>query len=158
MIRRVREPGRFTHLHVHSNFSMLAGTRRVEDLVAAAVACGMDSLALTDTDAMHAVVPFTEACEKLGIRPIYGAELTGEDGPTPLRAVLLARNRKGYSEISKLVTRRRLDEDFDFGEALESVSDNVYVLVSHKLLLTRLRHLRQPSRRSSCGAGARPRP
>lgn len=141
MIRRAREPGRFMHLHVHSNFSMLAGTRRVEDLVTAAAACGMDSLALTDTDAMHAVVPFTEACEKLGIRPIYGVELTGEDGPTFLRAVLLARNSKGYSEISRLVTSRRLDEDFDFGEALADVSDNVYVLVSHRLPLTRLRHL-----------------
>jgi len=52
----------FTHLHVHSNFSMLAGTRKVEAFVAAAYACEMESLALTDTDAMHAVVPFTEAC------------------------------------------------------------------------------------------------
>ncbi len=141
MIRPARDTGSFAHLHVHSNFSMLAGTRRVEDLAAAAVACGMDSLALTDTDAMHAVVPFAEACSKLGIRPIYGAQLTGEDGPTFLRAVLLARNRAGYSEISKLVTRRRLEEDFDFGEALAGVSDNIYVLVSHKLLLTRFRHL-----------------
>ena len=132
---------RFTHLHVHSNFSMLAGTRKVEALVAAAYACEMESLALTDTDAMHAVVPFTEACAKLDIKPIYGAELTGEDGPTFLRAVLLARNRAGYSEISKLVTRRRLDEDFDFGEALAGVSKNIYVLVSNQLLLTRLRHL-----------------
>ena len=48
----------FTHLHVHSNFSMLAGTRPVEDLVAAAARRGMEALALTDTDAMHAVVPF----------------------------------------------------------------------------------------------------
>ncbi len=146
MIRPASSPrtGRahgFTHLHVHSNFSMLAGTRKVDDLAAAAAACGMDALALTDTDAMHAVVPFTEACAKLGVRPIYGAELTGEDGSTFLRAVLLARNRAGYSEISRLVTRRRLDGDFDFGEALAGVSENIYVLVSHELLLTRLRHL-----------------
>ena len=141
VIRCARQQSSFTHLHVHSNFSMLAGTRKVEALVAAAYACEMESLALTDTDAMHAVVPFTEACLKLGMRPIYGAELTGEDGPTPLRAVLLARNRAGYSEISKLVTRRHLDEEFDFGEALANVSENIYVLVSYKLLLTRLRHL-----------------
>jgi error-prone DNA polymerase len=141
VIRPARPPGGFTHLHVHSNFSMLAGTRRVEDLVAAASRCGMESLALTDTDAMHAVVPFTEACTEHGVRPIYGTELTGGDGPTSLRAVLLARSRAGYSEISRLVTRRRLDGDFDFGEALAGVSDDVYVLVSDRLLMTRLRHL-----------------
>ncbi|MDD3643553.1 MAG: DNA polymerase III subunit alpha, partial [Candidatus Krumholzibacteria bacterium] len=134
-------PSGFTHLHVHSNFSILAGTRPVEDLVAAASRCGMESLALTDTDAMHAIVPFTEACAAAGVRPIYGAELAGGDGPTPLRAVLLARTREGYSEISRLVTRRRLDEAFDFGEALAQTSENVYVLVSYPLLLTRLRHL-----------------
>jgi error-prone DNA polymerase len=134
-------PAGFTHLHVHSNFSMLAGTHPVADLVAAAARCGMESLALSDTDAMHAVVPFTEACAARGVRPIYGAELTGEDGPTPLRAVLLARTREGYAEISRLVTRRRLEEEFDFGEALAGLSENVYVLASYPLLLTRLRHL-----------------
>lgn len=137
----IRPPGGFAHLRVHSNFSMLAGTATVEDLTAAAAACGMESLALTDTDAMHAVVPFTKACRESGVRPIYGAELTGEDGPTRLRAVLLARSREGYSEISRLVTARRLEEDFDFGEALAGLSGEVYVLVSEPLVMTRLRHL-----------------
>lgn len=70
----------FVHLRAHSNFSMLAGTRRVEELVWAAAQARMPAIALTDMDGMFAVVPFQRACEEAGIRPIYGVELTGAWG------------------------------------------------------------------------------
>ena len=182
-------PPGFVHLCVHSNFSFLAGTRPVEDLVAAAAACGMQALALTDTDALHAVVPFTTACREAGVRPIYGVQITesrpsgradaaapasrgpGQDGSraaaaapstgrgvggalrssgasqrresaavaSPARAVLLARGSAGYAEICRLVTRRRLDEKFDFVAALGALSDEVYILASDERVLGALR-------------------
>ena len=70
----------FAHLRVHSNFSMLAGTRRVEDLVRAAAGAGMPALALADTDGMCAVVPFARACAEAGVRPVYGVEITERGG------------------------------------------------------------------------------
>ena len=90
----------FVHLRVHSNFSMLAGTRPVEDLVRAAAAAGMPALALTDTDGMYAVVPFERACDEAGIQPIHGVELTGRQSGA---STLLARTREGYGELCRLV-------------------------------------------------------
>jgi error-prone DNA polymerase len=124
----------FVHLRVHSNFSMLAGTRPVEDLARAAATAGMPAIALTDTDGMYAVVPFQRACEEAGIQPIYGVELTGDLG----RVTLLARTREGYSELCRVTTRRRLDADFSLAAALDNLSDNVYALSADERILERL--------------------
>lgn len=152
----------FVNLRVHSNFSMLAGTRPIGDLVRAAARFGMPAMALTDTDSMGAVVPFRRACEETGIQPIYGVEITerrnapGTDRVDrkakncrgyeahpqqcrpAARAVLLARTRDGYGELCRLVTRRHLGEDFSLGRELESVSENVFVLADDERLLRRL--------------------
>ena len=151
----------FVHLHVHSNFSMLAGTRLVEDLVEAAARAGCPAMALTDTNGLYAVVPFQHACEERGVQPIYGVEVTapwesskgegnarhssgagsapaGVPNSTEARAVLLARNRAGYSEISRLVTALHLDERFALGRALRNVSDDLYVICSDERVLEAL--------------------
>ena len=121
----------FVHLHVHSNFSMLAGTRPVEQLAEAAARAGMPALALTDTNGLYAVVPFQKACEEHGIQPLYGTELADETA----RAVLLARNRAGYTEISQLVTSRHLDGDFTLDKALRIISDDLYVITGDERVL-----------------------
>ena len=136
----------FVHLRVHSNFSMLAGTRTVEDLVRAAARAGMPAIALTDTDGMYAVVPFQRACEEAGVQPVYGVELTGpldapgdSRAPGPIgRVTLLARTREGYGELCRLVTRRRLDKDFSLAAALERLSQDVYALAADERVLARL--------------------
>lgn len=119
----------------------------MEELAVAAAGAGMPALALTDTNGLFAVVPFQRACEKAGVRPIYGVELTGSlaerrggggecaDG----RATLLARNRAGYGELCRLVTARRLDQGFSLGRALDRTSDNLYILSGDERVLRRLR-------------------
>ncbi|MBU8921463.1 MAG: DNA polymerase III subunit alpha [Bacteroidales bacterium] len=141
--------GAFIHLNARSCFSMLSGVCGVEELPAMAAAAGMDAIALTDIDNMCTIVPFAAACSEAGVRPIFGVELTDsvsvEDGGFEASAVLLARNGSGYSELCRMVTSRKLDEDFSFGEALKSVSDDVYVLSSDPHMLERLagrEHLR----------------
>ncbi len=86
----------FAHLRVHSCFSMLAGTRRVEDLVRAAAAAGMPAIALADTDGMHAVVPFQRACAEAGVEPLYGVEITERGG---------GRRRRGARHVSRANAR-----------------------------------------------------
>ena len=138
----------FVHLRAHSNFSMLAGTRRVEELVRAAAEAGMPALALTDMDGMFAVVPFQRACEEAGIQPICGVDLTGpwgdgapaahrKAGGRLARATLLARTREGYGELCRFVTRRRLDADFSLEAALERASDNVLILADDERVLSK---------------------
>ncbi len=68
----------FVHLHVHSNFSFLDGGSRVEELVARAAELGQTALALTDHDGLYGIVRFAKACEKRGIKPIFGAEVRVE--------------------------------------------------------------------------------
>ncbi|MFZ2362622.1 MAG: PHP domain-containing protein, partial [Anaerolineae bacterium] len=62
----------FTHLHVHSNFTLLGGTASVETLAQRAAADGMASLALTDDHALYGAVAFRRACHAAGVQPIIG--------------------------------------------------------------------------------------
>ena len=64
----------FTHLHTHTEFSMLDGAARIGDLVTAAVADGQPALGITDHGNMYGVLPFYAACQKAGVTPIIGTE------------------------------------------------------------------------------------
>jgi len=125
----------FVHLNVHSNFSLLAGTRRVEELVAAARLAGMSALALTDTNGLYAAVDYQMACRAADVHPVFGVELR----QAGRRAVLLARDAEGYAEMCRLVTRRHLDHDFGLGEALGGASEHLFVLCADTVLLAGLR-------------------
>ena len=65
----------FTHLHVHSEFSLLDGLAGVDELLSTAKGMGMDSLAITDHGNMFGVIDFYEAAKKKGIKPIIGCEV-----------------------------------------------------------------------------------
>jgi DNA polymerase-3 subunit alpha len=65
----------FTHLHVHTEFSMLDGLSNINKLVKRAHDLGMDSLGITDHGGMYGVVDFYIACQAVGIKPIIGCEL-----------------------------------------------------------------------------------
>src|SRR5210317_1323683 len=64
----------FVHLHVHSEFSLLDGLSRINDLVQRAVELNQPALALTDHGAMYGTMPFYRACKQAGIKPIIGME------------------------------------------------------------------------------------
>ena len=108
----------FTHLHVHTEFSMLDGLSRIESLVARAKELGMDSLALTDHGGMYGVVEFYSACLAAGIKPIIGSELYVAAGSrlerhsndkTPYHLTVLAQNNTGYKNLLQLVTKANLE-------------------------------------------------
>ena len=90
----------FTHLNVHSYFSLTSGVSSPEALVEAAVARGYDTLACTDTNGVYGAVEFQQAAEAAGIRPILGAHLVagGEE------AVALATDERGWGAVCRAVT------------------------------------------------------
>jgi len=107
-------PKDFAHLHVHSEFSLLDGASRVEDIVRAVKRLGMDAVAITDHGNMYAAVKFFVAAKKEGIHPVIGCEAylaprtrfdkaTKEDRQ-PFHITLLAKNTDGYLNLIKLVT------------------------------------------------------
>jgi DNA polymerase-3 subunit alpha len=102
----------FTHLHVHTEFSLLDGACRIEELVNRAKELNMTSLAITDHGAMYGVVEFFKQSKKAGIKPILGFEayvsprkLTDKDSQkdkNQYHLVLLAENQEGFKNIIKL--------------------------------------------------------
>ena len=99
----------FSHLHVHSQFSVLQATSSVQALVDKAVEAGMPAMGLTDSGNMMGAFHFVRAANKAGIKPIVGAELnvcrdhadrSKKDDGYPI--VLLAKNREGYHRLAKL--------------------------------------------------------
>jgi len=105
----------FTHLHVHTEYSLLDGASKIREMVAAAKKLGMDSLAITDHGVMYGVIDFYRACKDEGIRPILGSEIYVAPGSrfdkegqaTDDRynhLVLLAENDVGYHNLMKIVS------------------------------------------------------
>ncbi|MBQ9910283.1 MAG: DNA polymerase III subunit alpha [Lachnospiraceae bacterium] len=110
----------FTHLHVHTEYSLLDGSSKIGELTARAKELGFDSLAITDHGVMYGVIDFYRACLKNGIKPILGCEVYvaphsrfdrelsgGEDRYYHL--ILLAENNKGYDNLMKIVSRGFID-------------------------------------------------
>ncbi|MCQ2545080.1 MAG: DNA polymerase III subunit alpha [Clostridia bacterium] len=104
----------FTHLHVHTEYSLLDGAARIKDVVARAKELGMDSLAITDHGVMFGVIDFYRACNDAGIKPIIGCEVyTAARTRFDMEAdkdkymghlVLLAKNNDGYKNLMKIVS------------------------------------------------------
>ena len=106
----------FTHLHVHTEYSLLDGAAKIPALVSRAKELGFDSLAITDHGVMYGVIDFYKECKKQGIKPIIGCEVyvapgsrfdkdAAPDEERYFHLILLAENDKGYSNLSKIVTR-----------------------------------------------------
>ncbi len=106
----------FTHLHVHTEYSLLDGSNKIKEYVKRVKELGMDSAAITDHGVMYGVIDFYRACREEGINPILGCEVYvapnsrfdreitgGEDRYYHL--VLLAENNKGYENLMKIVSR-----------------------------------------------------
>ena len=98
---------RYTHLHLHSEYSLVDSTIRIKALVEACVRDGIAAVALTDDSNMFALVKFYKACTAAGIKPIGGCDLwiSASDDPRPWRLTLLCQNRPGYLNLSRLVSR-----------------------------------------------------
>ncbi len=106
----------FTHLHVHTEYSLLDGSSKISELLPRAKELGMDSLAITDHGVMYGVIDFYKKAKEVGVKPILGCEIyvapgsrfdreqsRGDDRYYHL--VLLAENNQGYKNLMKIVTR-----------------------------------------------------
>ena len=108
----------FTHLHTHTEYSMLDGISRIPDLVYQVRDMGMESLAITDHGNLYGVVDFYSECKEAGIKPIIGCEVyvahrsrleRNASERSPYHLVLLARDNTGYRNLMQLVTRGHLE-------------------------------------------------
>ncbi len=106
----------FTHLHVHTEYSLLDASSKIKELTARAKELGMDSLAITDHGVMYGVIDFYRAARENGIKPIIGCEIyvapgsrfdreagSGED--RYYHMILMAENNTGYQNLMKIVSK-----------------------------------------------------
>jgi DNA polymerase III subunit alpha len=114
-------PDSFVHLHNHSQFSLLDGAQRIDEMVEQAVAFKMPAVAITDHGNLFGAIRFVEKCKEKGIKPILGCEIYVAPGSrtdrTPPREgekpyhhlILLVKDRRGYQNLLQLVTQAYLD-------------------------------------------------
>ncbi len=109
----------FTHLHVHTEYSLLDGSSKIKEIVNQAKKLGMDSLAITDHGVMYGVIDFYRAAKEAGIKPVIGCEVyvapgsrfdkepggAGSDDSRYYHLVLLAENDTGYHNLMKIVSK-----------------------------------------------------
>lgn len=132
----------FVHLHLHSQYSLLDGANRLNDVIQAAADAGMPAISLTDHGNLFGAIEFYDKAKKAGIKPIIGIEAYVAQGSltdrNPARGssnhlVLLARDQTGYQNLIKLTTRSylqgfyykpRIDHETlrEFGEGLIGLS------------------------------------
>ena len=145
----------FTHLHVHTEYSLLDGSSKIKELIQQVKELGMDSLAITDHGVMFGVIDFYKEAKKQGIKPIIGCEVyvanrTRFDKDANIdnqyyHLVLLAENRQGYQNLMKLVStsftegfyyKPRIDLDLlkDYKDGLIGLSACLAGEVSSSLL------------------------
>lgn len=113
----------FIHLHVHSGFSLLASSARLETLIQQAKAFSMPALALTDQGNLFAAIPFFTGCIKAGIKPILGAQIyvvpnrhVQPERPNQEikdQLILLCRNAEGWQNLMRLVSKGHLEGSQD---------------------------------------------
>ncbi|MGH3887281.1 MAG: error-prone DNA polymerase [Pseudonocardiaceae bacterium] len=102
----------YAELHCHSNFSFLDGASHPEELVEEAARLGLDAIAITDHDGMYGVVRFAEAARELGVKTVFGAELSlgltapqnGVPDPEGEHLLVLARDPEGYRRLSRVIS------------------------------------------------------
>lgn len=109
----------FTHLHVHSEYSLLDGYATTKGIVERAVELGMESIALTDHGVMYGAMDFYHTAKKGGIKPIIGVEAFAAPGSrhakwvkgqkNAMHLLLLAQNMQGYRNLAKLTTQAHID-------------------------------------------------
>ncbi|AMY19527.1 MULTISPECIES: error-prone DNA polymerase [Nocardiaceae] len=130
-VRRPAAAVPYAELHAHSSFSFLDGASQPEEMVEEAVRLGLSAIALTDHDGMYGVVRFAEAAKELGMKTVFGSELSlagdsvsgsgalsGVPGPAESRAgtvdpdgvhlLVLARGQEGYRRLSRQIAAAHL--------------------------------------------------
>jgi DNA polymerase III alpha subunit len=118
----------------YSNYSMLKGAANLDSLIAAAKGYGLKSLALSDENGMYGLISFMKKCYEAGIKPLPGAHIDDPENSKKY-AVLLPKNVSAYSELCRIITSRKLNEDFSIEGVLSNLSSDFVIITSSFELL-----------------------
>ena len=126
----------FVHLHVHSVFSLMRGTARIDAICRAVKHRGMSRFALTDTNNLYGLIFFLQTAKEHGISPIIGAEIRKNSKE---RAVVLVKDMQGYRNLCSVISMYHCLQDFDLIKTLLEHNEGTVILSSHIPLLSALK-------------------
>lgn len=121
-------------LHIHSYYSLLEGVISPDDIIDRAISYNLDAIALTDTNAMHGLIPFYKKANEKGIKPILGTYID-EPSNKKIYTLFLAKNFEGYSDICRIITSRKLKNDFSLFRLLQEYFPNLFIISASAELL-----------------------
>jgi len=121
-------------LHAHSTYTFLMGTIPYERLIELAKLHGSKYVSLTDTNGMHGLIQFAKRAEEEGIKPILGS-LIDDPIDSEISMLILAKNNEGYSQLCKIITTRKLKDDFRVIDLLSEDVSNIFLICSSLKLL-----------------------
>jgi DNA-directed DNA polymerase III PolC len=124
-------------LHAHSNYSLLQSTIKIDELVGFAKKSGSAYVALTDTNAMYGLIQFFKAARENNIKPVLGA-LIDDPKDKNLNAILIAKNNEGYAHLCRIITTRKLKDDFSLVNLLLEPENNLFIITSSIGLLSQV--------------------
>lgn len=117
------------HLNIHTAYDLLNSSLKVPDIIQKAVQEGYETLAITDTNVLHAVPQFYDASIKAGIKPVFGMTIYLSDGLTELETVLLAKNEAGLKSLYQLSSAIKVQEKYATPiEWLKKYQDNLVII------------------------------
>jgi DNA-directed DNA polymerase III PolC len=126
-------------LHTHSNYSLLQGTISLDNLIGSAKANNNQCAVLTDTNNMYGLIQFAKKAEEANIKPILGA-LIDDPNNADLRTVFLAKNNSGYAHLCRIITSRKLKDDFSLPDIFHQDLKDLFVITSSLPLLEKIKY------------------
>lgn len=121
-------------VHAHSNYSLLEASIPVEELVNYAVKQGASFVSLTDTNSMYGLIQFAKAAAEKNINPLLGAFIDDPKDKS-LNALFIAKNKEGYALLCKIITTRKLKEDFSLIPLFKQDLRNLFIITSSMEIL-----------------------
>ena len=125
-------------LDAHSNYSLLEGTIPLQELVSFAKQEGSSYAALTDTNAMYGLIQFAKICGEQNIKPVLGAYID-DPNDNNLYVIFLAKNNEGYSHLCRIITARKLNENFSLVDLFTEPLFSLFIITSSIELLQKIK-------------------
>ena len=125
----------FIWLENHSVYSLMEGTIFISELIKIAKKRDDKFLSLTDTNGFYGLINFIKACKQEGIKPIIGSRIKSPS----FNGILIAKNMKGYSQISELITKIHLHKDINILNEISRLEDQYFIVITRNQKVLSLR-------------------
>ncbi len=125
----LKKSGSYLPLEIHSIYSFCEGTLKLSELITLAKASHLPYLCLADTNGFFGLIRFIQACQAADVKALVACRLT----QGACRVLLIAKSMRGYAHISKLITDKNLQKDFDLEKALATSRLTDFVVITSSL-------------------------